>query len=76
MKTALMLLVQFEKPLIPLDDIAEEYFGLNPEQARRKLKAGQLGIKAIQLTPSIRSPWLIHVNDLADYIDQTRHRET
>lgn len=38
---------------------------------RRKVREGQLDLKIQQLDPSSnRSPWVIHLNNLADWLDQ------
>ncbi|KXO81123.1 pyocin activator PrtN family protein [Stutzerimonas stutzeri] len=39
---------------------------------RRKVREGQLNLKIRQLDPSSnRSPWVIYLHDLADWLDQT-----
>lgn len=75
MKTALLLFARHEKALLPLDEICQEYFGLCPAEARREVAAGRLGVKAVQLRPSNKAPWLVHIDDLAAYVDQIRQRE-
>lgn len=72
MKTSLLLFAQYEKPLIPLDDICKEYLGLSPREARRALAQGELGVKAIQLRATKNAPWYVHIDDLADFVDSLR----
>ncbi|MCQ4297472.1 pyocin activator PrtN family protein [Pseudomonas stutzeri] len=39
---------------------------------RRKVREGQLNLKIRQLDPSSnRSPWVIYLHDLAEWLDQT-----
>lgn len=75
MKTALMLFARHEKALLSLDDISQEYFGLSPTEARRAVAKGELGVKAVQLRSSSKAPWLVHIDDLATYVDKLRQRE-
>lgn len=75
MKTALMLFARHEKALLPLDEICQEYLGLSPQEARRAVSKGELGVKAVQLRDSSKAPWLVHIDDLAAHVDRLRQRE-
>ncbi|MEH6630198.1 MAG: pyocin activator PrtN family protein [Halopseudomonas aestusnigri] len=72
MKTSFYLLAQFEKPIIPLEDISEEYFGCSRSTAIQKAKSGTLPVPAFQCGQSQKSTWMVHINDLATMIDQQR----
>lgn len=71
-KTELLLMMQHESPLIPLDGICKDYFALSRATAIHRAKAGTLPITAFRLTDSQKSPWMVHASDLARYIDQRR----
>lgn len=72
MKTLMLLSAQFEKTLIPLKDICEEYFGLSEGEARKRANLNQLPIPTIRLCDSQKSPLYVHVSDLAALIDTRR----
>lgn len=72
MNTAMLLAARFESPTIPLDAIAEEFFGLSPAKAQRYAGENSLPVPAIRLANSVRSPWLVHIDDLASHIDTQR----
>jgi hypothetical protein len=73
MKTIFMLLAQFEKPVVKLSEICEEYFGLSVQTARLRANAGLLPVPAFR--SSQKSEYLVHLEDLANYIDERRHKE-
>jgi hypothetical protein len=75
MNTAFLLFAQYEKSLIPLEDIAEDYFGLTKAESYRLVNEGRFPIPAIRLRESKRAPYLIHIADLADYLDKIRKQE-
>ena len=65
------LLMEFEHTMIPLSAIAEPYLGLNEERARFLAKRDQLPLPVIRLGGK-RSPWMLHLADLATLIDHRR----
>ncbi|CDH28834.1 conserved hypothetical protein [Xenorhabdus bovienii str. Jollieti] len=74
MNTAFLLMAEFETSQIPLSDIAERYFKMSPGTAERKANEGKLGIPTYKLNDSQKSPRIVHVNDLAAYIDKQREQ--
>lgn len=77
MKTILLLMAEFESPIIPLEDIREKYLGLGKAEAEKKAKRHELPFPAFRMSGQ-RSPWLVKVEELANYIDETnkKQRET
>jgi len=71
-KTEILLLMQFESPTIPLEEICELYLSLSKATAKQRAKAGTLPVPAFRLGESQKAPWLIHAQDLASFIDQKR----
>ncbi|OOE78157.1 pyocin activator protein PrtN [Salinivibrio sp. PR6] len=69
MNTKFALLVRYETTIIPLKDVCEEFFGVKKNTAEQKAKAGKFPVPTFKLRDSERSPTLIHVSDLAEYID-------
>lgn len=74
MNTTLLLLAQFEKAVIPLEDICEQFFSLSPGKARRMASMNQLPIPTFRLNSSQKAPLCIHVDDLARHIDEERSK--
>lgn len=63
-------MAEYETPAIPLELIREKYFGIKSKpEADRKASSHKLPIPAFK-TGGQRSPYLIHVQDLAEYIDK------
>lgn len=72
MNTVFLLMAEFNSPTIPLSQIAERYLGMKPETANKKANAGDLPIPSFRLDDGQKAPRIVHVKDLADYIDQKR----
>lgn len=72
MQTVFMLLAQYEKPIVPLKEICGDYFGLSYQTARQRANAGILPIPVFRT--SQKSDYLVHLTDLANYIDQQREK--
>ncbi len=72
MNTAFLLMAQFNKVIVPLDQISKEYFALEPRTAQNYAKAGRLPVPAFRGGESNKAPWLVNVNDLAAYLDKQR----
>ena len=72
-KTEIMLLMKYESPIIPLERICESYFGCSKNTAKQKAKSGTLPVPAFRLGSSQKLPWMINVQDLAQFIEQSRN---
>lgn len=72
MKTALILAAKYNDASIPLETVCEYYFGLSIHEARKRANKGTLPIPAFRLGDSQKSPWHIHVEDLAVLIDRVK----
>ncbi|ABN63095.1 pyocin activator PrtN family protein [Shewanella sp. SP1S1-7] len=70
--TAFLLMAQFNKVIVPLDQISKEYFGLEPRTAANYAKAGRLPLAAFRTSNSNKAPWMVNVTDLAEYLDKQR----
>jgi len=70
MNTVLLLMTQYESPVIPLKEIHEAYFGIKThEEAAKKAIHNDLPIPAMKLGGR-KSPWLVNIVDLAAHIDK------
>ncbi|MDW5502935.1 pyocin activator PrtN family protein [Pseudomonas lundensis] len=72
MNTMFLLMAKFNDANIPLADIAEQYMGMSAQMADRKATEGSLPIHTYRIGVSQKAPRMIHVKDLADYIDKQR----
>jgi hypothetical protein len=70
MNTNFALLARFQTPVIELKNVCEEFFGIKPKTAEQKSKGCDFPIPTFKLRDSERSPTLIKIEDLADYIDK------
>ncbi|QYJ79403.1 pyocin activator PrtN family protein [Shewanella acanthi] len=72
MNTAFLLMAQFNKAIVPLEQISKDYFALEPRTAANYAKAGKLPVPAFRGGEGNKAPWLVNVNDLAAYLDKQR----
>ncbi|WP_297196260.1 pyocin activator PrtN family protein [uncultured Pluralibacter sp.] len=72
MNTMFLLMAEYETSTIPLSVIAERYLGMRPSTADKKAGAGQLSIPTFRMGDGQKSPRMVHVSDLADFIDARR----
>jgi hypothetical protein len=72
MKTAFLLMAQYEgKAIIPIDQVCRDYFfHLTPNKLIRKISAGEIALPRVRIEDSQKCAKGIHLNDLAQYLDQ------
>lgn len=73
MNTAFLLLAEHNRAILPLEEVAERYLGLNERVARAKATRGELPFPAFQ-PGSQKGPWLVNIADLAAWLDTERDR--
>ena len=69
--TYLALLVEFGTAAIPLDRLALKFLGLSQRRAKELASTNGLPLPCFRCG-SQKSQWLVHAQDLANYIDQER----
>lgn len=74
MNTIFLLMAEFNTATIPLNLIAERYLGMKPATASKKADAGDLLIPSFRMNNSQKAPRIVHVQDLAEYIDSEREK--
>lgn len=72
MNTVFLLMAEFETSTIPLSDVSERYLGMKPSTAEKKACCGELTLPTFRMGNSQKSPRMIHVKDLAEFIDKKR----
>ena len=65
------LLVEYGRTVVPLKELAVPFLGLSGERASSLAKRGELELPAFK-TGGTRSPWMLHLYDLAKHIDSQR----
>jgi len=73
MNTALLLMAEHNRAILPLEEVAARYLGLNERVARAKANKGELPFPAFQ-PGSQKGPWLVNIADLAAWLDAERDR--
>lgn len=72
MQTVFLLMAIHNDVVLPLSTVAEKYLGMSPRKAKEMAAAGSLPVASFRLLQSQKSPRLVHLQDLADYIDKKR----
>jgi hypothetical protein len=55
--------------MIPLEDLAFKVLGMSVNTAKRKAKSNELPFAAVKLNDSQKAPYLVSIQDLAQYIE-------
>lgn len=73
-KTLFMLMAAHDgKPVLPVDVVCREYFApMTLPVFLRKLSNGEIGLPMVKMERSQKGARLIHLEDLATYIDECR----
>jgi hypothetical protein len=73
MKTLMMLMARHEAPVISAETVCKEYFaGMHMSVFLRKISEGKIPLPLIRMEDSQKGAKMIHLNDLAAYIDAKR----
>lgn len=73
MKTAYILLAQYETPLIPLDIVCRDFFQhMTPTTFMRKSLAGEIKLPVVRIDDGQKAARGIMLSDLAQWIDDRR----
>lgn len=69
--TYFSLMAEFQTTHVELEKVAAKYFAMSSAKALEKARAGEFPIPAFR-AGSQKSPWLVDVRDLAEYLDRCR----
>lgn len=72
MNTMFLLMAEFETSQVPLASVAEKYLNLTPAYADKKAALGELPFLTYRDGNSQKSPRMVDVRDLAEWIDKRR----
>lgn len=74
MNTRFLLLAQYQRAAVPLDDVAADYLGLGSREAKRQALDGTLCVPAFRRKDSQKAPWMVMIDDLAEWLDTQAER--
>lgn len=74
MNTAFLLLARHDgRAMIPVDEVCREYFApLTLTVLLRKIGNGEIALPLVRMERSQKGAKLVHLTDLAEYIDKQR----
>lgn len=72
MNTVFLLLAEYETGQIPLKDVAVKYLNIAEREAKRRAGSQTLPFPVYRGSDSQKGEWLVHAQDLANFIDQQR----
>lgn len=72
MNTMFLLMAEYETATVPLSQVCEKYFGMKATTAERKAADNKLPIPTFRTADSQKAPRMVHIADLANYIDHQR----
>ncbi|ENG2093211.1 pyocin activator PrtN family protein [Morganella morganii] len=75
MNTLFLLMAEYETSQIPLSLISRKFLNLSPAYADKKANLGELPFPTYRDINSQKSTRLVHIHDLAEWIDNQRIRK-
>ncbi|MDD2748875.1 MAG: pyocin activator PrtN family protein [Acidithiobacillus sp.] len=73
MNTVFLLMAEYGQADIPLEVLASKYLGMSRKESAMRAVRGELPFPAFRLG-SQKSPWMVRVTDLAEYLDSARKK--
>ena len=65
-----LLMAEFgSRLMIPLDELSQSVLGMSVNTAKRRAKSCELPFPAVKLNNSQKAPYLVSIQDLAQYIE-------
>lgn len=74
MNTRFLLMAQYgAKAIIPIEDVARDYFSVTADKLARKIASGEIRIPLVRMDAgSQKAAKGVHIEDLAEWIDARR----
>ncbi|MEG0280328.1 MAG: pyocin activator PrtN family protein [Morganella sp. (in: enterobacteria)] len=72
MNTVFLLMAEFETSQIPLAVVAKKFLNMTESYADKKANLGELPFPVYRDTTSQKAVKMVHINDLAEWIDSAR----
>ena len=70
LSTELMLYGKYQKPVIPLEECCKEITGVSYKKACEYINKGEWPFPVTKAYESKRAPYLAHIKDIAQYLDE------
>jgi hypothetical protein len=70
--TFFCLMAEYGTAQIPLELVAEKFWGMSPQVAKNRAAVHGLPVAAFRGSDSQKAGWFISASDLADYLDKQR----
>ncbi|MEM7935088.1 pyocin activator PrtN family protein [Morganella morganii subsp. sibonii] len=74
MNTTFLLMAEYETSQIPLAVVAKKFLNITEAYADKKANLGELPFPVYRDTTSQKSIRMVHVSDLAEWIDDERRK--
>ncbi|QOD81854.1 pyocin activator PrtN family protein [Chromobacterium haemolyticum] len=72
MNTAFLLMAQYQRAAVPLNEISEDYLGLTARKANEMASLNRLPLPTFRASDSQKAPRMVHIADLAAHLDRQR----
>ncbi|WP_149930584.1 pyocin activator PrtN family protein [Acinetobacter soli] len=70
LSTYTILMLRYMSPVVPLENVVQDYMSISIEIAKRKAIKQELPFPVIRLGEKQKAAWMVNLADLAVYIDQ------
>lgn len=70
LSTYTILMLRYMSPVVPLENVVQDYMSISIEIAKRKAIKQELPFPVIRLGEKQKAAWMVNLADLALYIDQ------
>jgi len=65
---------ELDEKYVLLEDISKKYLGWEPTFAKKKAARGDVPFRIFKANSSGKSPWLVDVNDVEEYLKTQKGR--
>ena len=72
MNTVFLLMAEYNATDIPLESVASKYLGIERREAYNRAARQSLPFPAYRPGGTQKSPWVVRITDLAEYLDAAR----
>lgn len=72
MNTAFALLARFGSPIVALEEVCVEYFGMDKDRAYHRAKLNKLPVPTFRAIDRQKAPRFVHLDDLAGWLESNK----
>lgn len=59
---------------LTVEEVGKQYWDMSPEHSQRLAREGRFPVTCFKLDDSRKSPWVIMLSDLSNYLDDRRQK--